>query len=67
MDVPVRSPDQGWRWQKAYPELIRHFERFHDFVLAPEFTEGLCLFVKNGGNGLDRIRILELLGEWMFG
>jgi hypothetical protein len=34
------------------------------FFLAPEFTKGLDLFVKNGGNGLDRITILELPSEW---
>jgi hypothetical protein len=42
-------------------------EWFQDFVFSPEFTEGLCLFTKNGGNGFDGARILELLGDRMFG
>jgi hypothetical protein len=25
------------------------------------------LFTKNGGNGLDRVTVLELRGEWMLG
>ena len=25
------------------------------------------MFTKNDGNGLDRVTILELLGEWMIG
>jgi hypothetical protein len=43
------------------------FERLKDFVPSAKITEGLCLFLKNGGNGLDRVTILELLGEWMSG
>ena len=35
------------------------------FVLSPEFTEGLCLFTKDGIKGLDGVTILEFLCEWM--
>ena len=43
------------------------FEGLEDFVPSTKLTEGLCLFMKNGGNRLDRVTILELLGEWMSG
>jgi hypothetical protein len=42
-----------------------HFERLQDFVVSPEFLESLCLFTKNGGNGLDGVTALELFGEWV--
>lgn len=32
-------------------------------ILSP--SECSCLFTKNGGDGLDGITILELLGKWM--
>ena len=34
-----------------------------DLVVSLEFPEGLCLFTKNGGDGLDGVTVLELLGE----
>ena len=43
----------------------RLFERLQDPVLLLEFTEGLCLFTKNGGDGLDGVTVPESLGEWM--
>ena len=41
------------------------FEGLHDFIFSPEFAEGLCLFTKKGGNGIDGVAALELLGKWM--
>ena len=41
------------------------FEGLQDFVRSPEFTEGLCLFMENSGNGLDGVTILKSVGEWM--
>jgi hypothetical protein len=43
------------------------FKGLEDFVPSTKLTEGFSLFVKNGGNRLDRVTILELLGEWMSG
>ena len=43
------------------------FERLQDSVLSAKFTESLCLISKNGGDGLDGITVLELLGEWVLG
>ena len=43
------------------------FEGLQNFVPSTKLTKGLCLLIKNGGNGLDRVTILELLGEWMSG
>ena len=42
------------------------FEWLQNFVFFPEFLEVLRLFTKNVGNGLDRVIILEALGEGMF-
>ena len=36
-------------------------------MILSEFTEGPCLFVKNGGKGFDGGTVLKLRGEWMFG
>jgi hypothetical protein len=44
-----------------------YFEWLQDFVVSREFLEVLCLFTKNGGDGLDRVTLLEALGERMFG
>jgi hypothetical protein len=39
-------------------------ERFHYFAFDPsKFIEGLCLFLKDRGEGLDRIALFELRGE----
>jgi hypothetical protein len=39
-------------------------ERFHHFTFDPsKFIEGLCLFLKDRGEGLDRIALFKLLGE----
>ena len=43
------------------------FEWFQDFVSFPEFIEILRLFTNDGGNRLDGVTILEVLGERMFG
>jgi hypothetical protein len=40
-------------------------ERLHD-PIASEFT-GAYLLLKNGGNRLDGVTMLKLLGEWVFG
>jgi hypothetical protein len=43
-------------------------ERFHRLaVLSSEFVETLCLLLKHGGDGLDRVASIELLGERVFG
>lgn len=35
--------------------------------ISSEFTEGSCLVLKKASNRLDRMTILELLCEWVFG
>ena len=42
-------------------------ERLHDLVAISEITEGPCLLLEKGSNGVDRSAVLELLCEWMFG
>jgi hypothetical protein len=39
-------------------------ERFHHFAFdSPKFIEGLCLLLKDRGDGLDRNTLFEFLGE----
>jgi hypothetical protein len=42
------------------------FEWLEDLVFFPAFLEVLRLFTKNGGNAVDRVTILQALGERMF-
>lgn len=43
-------------------------ERFHRLaVLSSEFADALCLLLKQGGDGPDRVASFELLGERVFG
>lgn len=48
-------------------QYIDHIsERFHQFaVVSSELPDTSCLLLKNIGNRLDRIAILELPNEWM--
>ncbi len=43
------------------------FEWLQDFVFFPEILEVLRLFTENGGNAIDGVTILEVLGKRMFG
>jgi hypothetical protein len=64
--TPITSPSL------AKAESVRRTDtaflsKLHDLFLSLEFIEGLCLFMKHGGNGLNGITLLEALGEWVFG
>jgi hypothetical protein len=43
-------------------------KRYHHLAVgSSEFTEGSCLLLNEGNEGLKRIACLELNGKWMFG
>ena len=44
----------------------RRPERFHDLsTVSSEFVKNLCLFLKNSGDGINRIACFKLPGEGM--
>jgi hypothetical protein len=40
-------------------------ERFHKLSIVSELAKLLCLFLKNSGDGFNRIASFKLLGEGM--
>jgi hypothetical protein len=63
----INRPAEVGNIRKCIQNRYRILERLRDFITSSEFTEGLRLFMKKIGNGLDGATILELLGEWVFG
>ena len=52
--------------RKRMQDMDYTLERFHYFAFdSSKFIEGLCLLLKDCGDGLDRITLFELLGERM--
>jgi hypothetical protein len=42
-------------------------ERFHKLpIVSSESAKNMCLFMKNGGDGFNRVAFFKLLGEGVF-
>ena len=67
MDIPSRYPEQNWKRREVCAKPLRPFCVAPVLCLFPEILEVLCLFTKDGGNGLYGVIILEALGERVFG
>ena len=49
-------------------DVNRRIERLHELsIVFPEFTKAPSLFLKNGGNRVDRFACFKLLGDGMIG
>ena len=52
--------------RKRIQDVNRVFHRFHELsIVSSEIAKDLCQFLKNGGDGIDRVARFKLLGERM--
>ena len=52
--------------ESVYRMLTEMLYRFHDFsTVSSDFAKDLCLILKNGDDGINRVACIELFGEGM--
>ncbi len=64
--LPTYQANSGSTSRQGVQNCHNTLEGFRDPAIIPsKFTERSCLVLKYGGNRLDRVAILEFLGEWV--
>ena len=60
----THQADRGNTSREGVQDFHNTLEGFRNPAIIPsKFTEHSCLVMKHGGDGLDRVAILEFLGE----
>jgi len=62
----VHTIAEGGSGSKNAQNCYGILDGFHDSIASFKITEFSCLALKDSGNGLDGVTIVDLLGKWMF-